>query len=529
MVVLLRPARRPDLRVGPGYRHHYLRLRRGRAAHLGHRRPGKTTSYSYDADGRKTAAYDTTGGAAQTASDQVAAWTYDTLKKGLPTSAASYVGGTGGAAYTTRVLGYNSYGLPTGAQTIIPAAEGNLAGTYTQSDTYDPYTMAPVSYYDDAAGGLPTETVRSGYDTVGRPTSLGSSRWYYVAQLTYTDLGQPQEYTFGTTAEPASLTLTYDQQTGRVTGQNTVTGSASPVTVQATGYTYDNAGNPLAESDHATGDYQCFSYDYLARLADAWAQGSAGCAASPSAGVLGGPSPYWQHLAYDVAGNLTTNTMTYSATNTVDQANSYPAPGSAQPHAMSSQQVTSSAYGSWTNTDSYDPAGNMTTRQDGSVTRQLSWNDQGKLAQVADNSGNTTRYVYDAAGNLLLQRDPGQTTLFLPDEELVLNTTTGTVSGTRFYSLGGAAIASRTSDGKISYLINDLHGTAQLAIDSATLQRTRRYYTPYGALRSPAPATWPAGDKGYVGGTTDTTTSLTNLGAREYNTNGGTFTSPTRC
>jgi RHS repeat-associated protein len=489
---------------------------------------GKTTSYTYDADGRESAAYGTTGGAAQTPANQLAAWTYDTIKKGLPTSSASYVGGTGGDAYTTRVLGYNSYGLPTGTQTIIPPTEenGNLAGTYTQSDTYDPYTMALASYYDTAAGGLPAETVRAGYDTLGQPASLGSSLWYYVAKLTYTDLGQPQEYTFGTTAAPAWLTLTYDQQTGRVTGQQTVTGSASPVTIQAAGYTYDNAGNPVSESDSATGDYQCFAYDYLARLTDAWAQGSSGCAASPSADMLGGPSPYWQHLAYDVAGNLTASTTTYSPTSTVSAANSYPAPGAAQPHTMTSQQVTSAASGSWTNTSTYDAAGNLTTRQDGTTTRQLTWNDQGKLAQVSDSSGNTTRYVYDASGNLLLQRDPGKTTLFLPDEELVLDTSAHTVTGTRLYSLGGATIASRTSDGKIAYLINDLHGTAQLAIGSATLQASRRYYTPYGALRGPQPSSWPAGAKGYVGGTTDTVTALTNLGAREYNTDGGTFTSP---
>jgi RHS repeat-associated protein len=488
---------------------------------------GKTTSYTYDPDGRKTAAYDTTGGAAQTPASQVAAWTYDTIKKGLPTSSTSYAGGAGGDAYTTQVLGYNSYGLPTGTQTIIPPAEGKLAGTYTQGDTYDPYTTAPASYYDTPAGGLPAETVTTGYDTLGQPSSLGSSLWYYVAKLTYTDLGQPQQYTFGTTATPAWLTLSYDQQTGRVTGQQTVTGAATPVTVQAAGYTYDNAGNPLTQSDSATGDYQCYQYDYLARLADAWAQASPGCAATPSAGVIGGPSAYWQHLAYDVAGNLTTNNITYSATNTVSAANTYPPPGTAQPHTMTSQQVTTTSPASgYTNTSTYDPAGNLTTRQDGTTTRQLTWNDQGKLAQVSDTTGNTTSYTYDASGSLLLQHDPGKTTLFLPDEELVLDTSAGTVTGTRYYTLGGATIASRTSDGKIAYLINDPHGTAQLAIDSATLQASRRYYTPYGALRSPQPSSWPAGAKGYVGGTTDKTTALTNLGARQYNPDGATFTSP---
>src|SRR5215472_3480821 len=486
---------------------------------------GKTTSYTYDADGRKTAAYDTTGGADPAPTNQVAAWTYDTLKRGLPTAATSYTGGTGGDAYTTRIRGYNGFGLLTGTQTIISAAEGNLAGTYTHSLTYDPYTAAPATSYAAAAGGLPAETVSTGYNPLGQPTSAGSALWYYVAKLDYTDLGQPSEYTFGTTATPAWLTLSYDQQTGRLTGQQTVTGAATPATIQQASYTYDDAGNPLTASDTATGDYQCYTYDYLARLTDAWAQPSAGCAATPTADALGGPAPYWQHLGYDTAGNLTTNNTTYSTTNTVTQANTYPAPGAPQPHTLTSQQVTSTGYGYWTNTDIYDPAGNLTTRQDGGTTRQLTWTDQDKLGQVTDNTGNTTRYTYDASGNLLLQHDPGKTTLFLPGEELILNTTTGAITGTRYYTLGGQTIAARTSTGTITYLIDDPHGTATLAIDSATLQATRRYYTPYGDLRGPTP-TWPAGDKGYVGGTTDPTTALTNLGARQYNTTAATFTSP---
>jgi RHS repeat-associated protein len=64
-----------------------------------------------------------------------------------------------------------------------------------------------------------------------------------------------------------------------------------------------------------------------------------------------------------------------------------------------------------------------------------------------------------------------------------------------------------------------------VAIGAVTLTTTYRYYTPFGALRWPYPGSWP-GNKGFVGGTTDTVTALTNLGAREYNPGAGTFTSP---
>ena len=123
---------------------------------------GEQVSYTYDADGRKTAAYDTTGGAAESGSDELASWAYDSLAKGQPTSSTSYAGGTGGSAYTDQVTGYNSYGLPTGTKTIIPASAGALAGTYKQGYAYGAYGDLESSYYDSAAGGLPARRWTSG-------------------------------------------------------------------------------------------------------------------------------------------------------------------------------------------------------------------------------------------------------------------------------------------------------------------------------------------------------------------------------
>ena len=77
----------------------------------------------------------------------------------------------------------------------------------------------------------------------------------------------------------------------------------------------------------------------------------------------------------------------------------------------------------------------------------------------------------------------------------------------------------------MQYLAGDQQGTASIAIDSATLDVTRRYYDPFGKQIGTAPASWP-GEQGFVGGTTDATTGLVNLGAREYNPATGTFISP---
>jgi RHS repeat-associated protein len=86
-------------------------------------------------------------------------------------------------------------------------------------------------------------------------------------------------------------------------------------------------------------------------------------------------------------------------------------------------------------------------------------------------------------------------------------------------------VAARTSAGQVDYLTGNQQGTDTLAINSATLAVTRRYYDPYGNLAGAPPSSWP-GTKGFVGGTADPATGLTNLGAREYDPVAGAFISP---
>ena len=154
------------------------------------------------------------------------------------------------------------------------------------------------------------------------------------------------------------------------------------------------------------------------------------------------------------------------------------------------------------------------------------WDDQGQLASLSDTAtGGTSTYLYDTDGNLVLRTDPGQATLFLDGQQIVENTSTHALSGTRYYTLGGTTVADRSSTGDVQYLIPDRQGTDTLAIDYQTYQATRRTYTPFGQTRGMAPATWPGGDDGYVGGTPDTATGLENLGAREYDPQSGRFIS----
>src|SRR5258708_24534940 len=129
-------------------------------------------------------------------------------------------------------------------------------------------------------------------------------------------------------------------------------------------YSYDAAGNVTSEANTPSGaaaaaDVQCFQYDYLGRLVQAWAQGSAGCAANPSAAAEGGAAPFWNTYGYNTIGNLTGITATAPSGTVTTTADTYPATGSAQPHAVSASNVTtrpvtaSPGY-------AYDAAGHLT-------------------------------------------------------------------------------------------------------------------------------------------------------------------------
>jgi RHS repeat-associated protein len=492
---------------------------------------GKTTSLTYDADGRKTAAYDTTGGAPENASDQIASWTYDTLALGQLTSATSY---SGGAQYTEEVTGYAPNGQPSGIETIIPASQGALAGTYSQTYTYAPDGKL-TSYTDSAAGGLPAETVTTGYDNAGNPASLtGTSP--YVASLSYTNLGQPLQYAMGTSGQPVYITDTYDPQTGSLTRQDTQTGNSN-TSVDDLNYAYNDVGAVTSEADtpadvQAAANVQCFQYDYLSRLTQAWAQGNAGCAATPSASAEGGAAPYWETYTYNAVGDMTSITSTTPAGAVTTTTSTYPAPASAQPHAITSQSVVNSS-GTTSSSYGYNADGELTSVTGTTANQALTWNDAGQLTQDAitpagSSTAQDTNYTYDAGGNLLIRADPGSTTLLLGDEELALNTSTGAVTGTRFYSVGAAPVAARTGTGKLAYLAGDQQGTEVVAIDSGTLAVTRRYFDPYGNTIGTTPASWPGGQKGFVNGTADpgAGTGLTDLGAREYQAATGSFISP---
>jgi RHS repeat-associated protein len=112
--------------------------------------------------------------------------------------------------------------------------------------------------------------------------------------------------------------------------------------------------------------------------------------------------------------------------------------------------------------------------------------------------------------------------LHLSDEELT--SSGGTVTGTRYYTLGATTVAARTSASGVAYLIGDQQNTSTLAISASSLALTHRYYDPYGNPLGTV-TSFPTGGKGFVGGAADTATGLTNLGIRQYQPNTASFIS----
>jgi YD repeat-containing protein len=281
----------------------------------------------------------------------------------------------------------------------------------------------------------------------------------------------------------SQLDTSYDAHTGKVTNVELDNAASSP-TVDSTSYGYDPAGNITSETDQRSHDpslteTQCFAYDALDRLRQAWTATDS-CNADPSTNsgaTVGDPingGAYWSTWSFDPLGDRTSETdhaLPGASGGDTTTTYSYPTAGASQPHTLASTS-TSGPAGSSSTSYSYDPVGNTTQRTLPTGTQNLTWTDTDKLATVTSPAGATT-YTYDADGNELLRHDPGSTTLFLPNEEIVLNTSTNAITGTRFYALPGGGEAVRTGSGtQYGYELTDQHGTATIAMDNTAQQPT---------------------------------------------------------
>ncbi|MGW7172304.1 RHS repeat domain-containing protein [Streptomyces xanthophaeus] len=488
--------------------------------------------YGYDEMGRKTGLWTSP----KSDATKLAAWTYDTVRKGSPSESIRYVGGLTGKAYSKSVTAYDVLGRPATTRLTLPSDDplvtsGAVTATSDHTETYR-LDGTPNTTVSPAAGGLPAETLQVNYNSFGLPKGLSGST-DYVQNVAYSPLGDIEQLTLARSAaagvRKTFIGNTYEEGTRRLL-KSTVNDQTHNGMLQELTYKYDQAGNVLSIFDSAPlsgftkADNQCFAYDAQRRLTEAWTPKTADCAASGrTAANLDGAAPYWNSYTYTASGQRATE-----KTNTgTPQTRTY-CYDPARPHALASTTTAGTCAGvapQYT----YDATGNTTKRTEtpGSATSQdLVWSAEGKLGKLTEGTS-ATDYVYDADGQLLIRRDPaGETVLYTPSTEVHLK---GAKKwGTRSYSISGVKVAVLTNESgtaKLSFVAGDAHGTTSLAVSADDTQAvSKRYTTPFGSARGPAAANWPD-DKRFLDKSEDTARGLTHVGAREYDTALGQFLS----
>ncbi|MFJ3786301.1 HYD1 signature containing ADP-ribosyltransferase family protein [Streptomyces sp. NPDC090093] len=547
---------------------------------------GQTTYTTYDVLGRITAVRE-----GSTTATPAKEFRYDTdlddkVSKvgwiGLLTSSKRH---TADGDYINRVTSVDTEYRPTGRQTVIPAnaTTTGLSGTYTYSYTYTP-TGKPLSVTLPAKGGLNSEKVITRYNEDGLPEATSGHNWY-TTDVTYSPYGEPLRVVSGPQPSRVWTTNFIDEHTGRLQRSVTDRETVLPHRITDARYAYDESGmitasaRENAEGSVRTWDNQCFTYDAMGELVNAWTSniappaltqtetGGKGCKAasgatwghrpdgaassgpvadaSPDANttapanlaqtaphtgtVATGTTAYRQSFTFDWLGNRATMTDHDPAgvtSNNIAYTYTYSA---TQPHTLlSSASTTTGKSSSYT----YNPTGTTKTRDLPGTTQDqtLKWTSEHRLESNTAGSVKTT-YVYDAEGNRILENSPTGSTLYLGESELTTNGTTIT-RASRSYSHPGAPTVVRTTTNSattghtLAILIADHLGTAQTSVAIAKDQPvTRRAFKPYGEPRGPKPTTWP-NKRTYLGvGIDDTTTGLTHIGAREYDQNTGRFLS----
>ena len=358
------------------------------------------------------------------------------------------------------------------------------------------------------------------------------------------------------------------------------TTTAVPVPVRDAAYSHTPAGDVWSVTDTGAVDgvassrSECFRYDGLGRVTEAWATSTA-CPApvggSPSVGApamtstLTGWGRYQARYSYDTLGNRTSVTQRDDAA-TRTRSWVYPAPGAGvvRPHAPTS---TSDQIGTATPTTqalAYTAAGQQTTRlkasasgsggppHTGAVAGQtVAYDAEGRVSQVTTGT-TTTRWAYDADGALLIKDDGTTRTVYLGagggGREVSRVTATGVRSTVEVRSVGGVTVTETGTETPTSataglptsakpaqavstsvVTVTDPHTTGVLQLNGVTLAETgRRYTDPFGSpIASPGVTarTW-TGDRGYGNHPSDTSSGLTQVGARVYDPAAGMFTSP---
>ncbi|WP_380619996.1 RHS repeat-associated core domain-containing protein [Salininema proteolyticum] len=456
--------------------------------------------------------------------DLVQAYEYDIFGKGLPATTSSW--DEDGNQYKTRVLAYDAASRPVGMRYTMPTSMGTgLDRSFDFRYTYNPDGSVEEITYPQV-GGLGKEQVVTTYDDLGLAQSTYSSKQWYVSESLYTRFAEIAQITMDpdgpnvADSPSAWQAFTYEKGTRRMTGSRFEVSTGPNHQVINNTYEYSDAGliTSIDNQSDLGVDTQCFAYDHLKRITDAWTGADPeACGSEPtSADKVGGSAPYWKSWEFDLAGNRTKQ-VDHLADETIDYTYSPD-----QPHTVTEATITKPE-STKTLGYAYDKAGNTITRADeNGVPQTLTWSPDGKL-ETLEQAGDVTDYDYTADGNRISRTDPnGKTTVFLPGMEVVKEAD-GSITASRYYSHGGQQVALRTNENRVHWLGGDHQGTTTATVDSETMEANVRHLDIYGNERGAPVQSW-VNDHGFLGGTQDPS-GLTHLGAREYDPTLGRFIS----
>lgn len=488
---------------------------------------GVTLWTKYDVLGRKVELRDDDAQGTRRSS-----WLYDTLKPGLLTSSTRY---TDEGDFTSSVTGYDDAGRPLGSKLMVPESLGPLykSSGYVTTQSYDADSGTLSNQMLPLTPGLPTDELRWTYDSLDQVKRLVG--YTPIVNDTIRDAqGRVLQRALGTSLGPEVYdSFSFDEATGRTTRHWTsLQGSATTPRMDLR-YGYNAAGlvtklNDVAAGDSAqtsaSTDRQCFSYDFLQRLTQAWTSSGNACAA-PSASTLGSSAPYWDRFGYDDAGNRTSwsrTSVSGSTTKTSSRAYTY---GTAASHPNGLSKVVTTGEGAGTESFGVDAVGAMSSRSSSSTAGQVwEWDREGHVKSVTDKAGKKVSFVYDADGNRLLRRDgkAGRTTLTVGITQVTVDDATKAVTSERNYEADGVLVGSRSSGGVNTLQVVDHSGSPVLQVDYKSQAVSKRRFDPFGGLRQSA--SWSNGRE-YVNRVKDASVGTTHLLAREYDPGLGRFVS----
>src|SRR5258708_4107056 len=200
---------------------------------------------------------------------------------------------SGGRAYRIQQSGFNVFGESTGEAYTIPSntSDAGVSGSYGFTRYWTTGTGLPLGqkYPAISAAGLPLEgtTITYRASPLDLPSGLGGTVAGYAASTTYDAWGDVLDEQVGSgTTNLTDISSASTPHTLQLASQLVQRHAATPANVDQETYNHDPAGNVTSQASERLGssastETQCYQYNGIGQLAQAWTAKSA-CTTPPT-------------------------------------------------------------------------------------------------------------------------------------------------------------------------------------------------------------------------------------------------------